>query len=56
MERSYTMVYSISCDRNSNCPNYSQLPFPSLDKLKNTQYPVFMVNEKLVIDPDKFED
>ena len=23
MERSYTMVYSISCDRNSNCPNYS---------------------------------
>ena len=45
MNRTYTMVYSISCARNDNCPNYSQLPFPDLDKLKNKQFPIFMVSE-----------
>lgn len=55
MKRSYTMVYSISCFRNGNCPNYSQLPFPDLDVVKNKQIPMFTVAEELVIDGDKFE-
>ena len=50
MVRSYTMAYSNSCYENDHCTSYAQLPFPSLDKYKNKQIPIYMITEEITID------